>query len=320
MSEMPRGKCQCARRNPDAAVLSQRLREAWNNPYVRYGAGVFALGGLAALLFSRRSSGLTTLVSVPSQAFPSSGYPGALVHIPSGYDAMAPLDLVVYFRGFNSCVSALAGSERARCRENGPLHKYSDLIGQFDRSGVNAILVMPELRVEESTGDPGQLGSSGGFARFLSDVLDRVVSPELGGSRTLSTVRRIVLCAHSGGYTATAAAISRGGVSNIDTACLFDAFYGDAPVFQRFAARAATEPVRFVSLYTGGGTEQNSVNLAQGLAGRLGGRLLFDPSSRAPTQEQWQFPVFVKRVSDEHSWIPLRYFEPFLRSCTLDER
>jgi len=278
--------------------------------------GALFLAGAYVFLSPRRLPGMTGMLRLSSQAFPESPHPGVLVHIPEGYDPSKPLDLVVYFRGFNSCVSVIAGAEQARCRQNGAQHKHSDLIGQLDRSGVNAILIVPELRVEESTGDPGQLGASGGFRRLLQDILEQSIFPALGGVRP---VRRILLCAHSGGYSATAAAVSRGGVGNVDTVCLMDAFYGESSVFTSFAARAATQPVRFVSLYTDGTTESNSLRLASSLRG-LGSKLLVDTSSRTPTLAQWNTPVFIKHVPDEHSWIPLHYFGDFLRTAGLEGR
>lgn len=304
-----------------------RIKELLKKRSVKIGLGVFAFGTVAAIILSMKKKvaalslpGGTTLHDLPSVAFPSQNSPGVLVHIPPGYDASKPLDLIVYYRGFNSCVSVLAGSEPARCREGGPMHKYSDLAGKLNRSGANAILVMPELRVEQSTGEAGQLGQQDGLRRLLEDLLQGPLGERLGGSRSASDVRRLILCSHSGGYTATAAAIDRGGMNNIDSVCLFDSFYGNAPTFTRFAQRAATENVHFVTIYTGGTTERYSVALANQVRASLGDKLLASTSTQRLTPEEWNTPVIVKKTSEAHSWIPRDNFEAFILSCHLDPR
>lgn len=268
-------------------------------------AGATALGLL--LLASRagaRVSGATALYELRSQAFPGRG-PGVLVHVPDGFDPSAPLDLLVYFRGWNSCVTVLAGDAPAPCTPGGRVRKHSDLVGQFDRAGVNALLVMPELRVEEATGDPGQLGARDGFARFLAELLETL------GPLGVSGVRRVALAAHSGGYVATAAVIQRGGVALTGPVGLFDALYGESSVFEQ----TALSGVRLFDLYTSaGGTDDNSRALGARLQSRMGGVVLDDRAS-APTAEQWAAQVLIKKVPEDHSSVPLRHFEGFVRQC-----
>lgn len=271
-----------------------------------------ALGGAALLLASRAGAAQrlprsTTLYTLRSQPFPDAG-PGVLVHVPEGFDPSRPTDVLVYFRGWNSCVSVLAGDRPAACRPSGSTRRHSDLAGQFDRAGVNALLVMPELRVEEATGDPGQLRTSGAFARLLTELFE-VLSP-LG----LQPLRRVALAAHSGGYVATAAVLERGGVAIEGPVGLFDALYGESSVFER----AALSGVRLLDLYTSsGGTADNSRALGARLASRMGGVVLDDRAS-APTPEQWAAQVLIKKVPEDHSSVPLRHFGSFVGQCGFD--
>lgn len=171
------------------------------------------------------------------------------------------------------------------CHEGGPLHARSAIPAQVDAAAhasgdPQLVLVLPELRVEASTGDVGQLAQADGLRRMLVDALAPV-----GG---IERLRQLLLVAHSGGYTGVSAGIRRGGL-NIDGIALLDAFYGDFDVFRNWVEDTSG---RFWSAYTSGATRTNS----EALSTREPGRVILVPS----------------RVS--HTRVPERYFAEALKT------
>lgn len=219
-----------------------------------------------------------------SQAFDDARHPGVIARIPPSYTGGAA-HVVVYYHGWNGCIETLVGDVRAPCDPGGPSHMYSSLISQFDRSGIDAVLVVPQLRFNAESGDAGRLDNTNGLRNLLDELLPKI---GVGG------VSRVTVCAHSGGYGGAASAIARGGVP-VSGCVLFDALYGNVSTFEAFARAPGT---KLVDLYTaGGGTMANSTALESRL------RAAGIPASKARFE----------RISVAHSDVPLRYFESALR-------
>jgi len=234
----------------------------------------------------------------------------ALVHAPPGFDPSRPFAVLVYFRGWGSCVTVLAGSEAAPCSPGGQRRTPSDLIGQVDRSGVNALLVMPEWRLEEQSSSAGALAREGGFRAMLDEVMASVLSPRLGRPVGLEDASRIVLAGHSGGYAPMAVAMRRGGLPRVDDVLLLDALYGDEGTFAAHARGG--KPL--ASLFTAGVTERRSESLAADL-----GVPVID-AGRTPSSEQWSQRVLIARTSTPHSNIPMRSVQGWLETRGLPSR
>src|SRR5579883_817516 len=81
-------------------------------------------------------------------AFPRAPQPGALVYLPHGLPHLldtAHLSLVVYLHGFDNCIENVVRPEASRCPGTSGLCPAADLLGQMDRSGRQAVLLLPEL-------------------------------------------------------------------------------------------------------------------------------------------------------------------------------
>ncbi len=179
----------------------------------------------------------TTTLTLPTQAFPHSGHPGVLVHVPPGVEDDDPR-VTVYFHGHNTNITRMAS-----------------LLAAFDLATKPSVLVIPQLRWSEANGDAGALGKVNGLRTLLADVLAQ--TPGLADWTT--TVLEATVMAHSGGYVAAAAAVRHGGVFIGDVG-LFDSLYGYTADFARFASDHATK--RFVNLY-GESTRAQSEVLAR---------------------------------------------------------
>lgn len=153
--------------------------------------------------------------------------------VPRGYVPRDAIDLVVCFHGHKTHVSRVID-----------VFKLEE---QIAKSGVNAILVVPQgpLDVPDSGGGKLEL-DDGGFARFVAEVAAYLHAERI---TTTDRIGTIALAAHSGGYQVTASILHRGGMNeHITDVILLDASYGG---FKWFVDFAKSKPAaRIVSFHT----------------------------------------------------------------------
>lgn len=182
-------------------------------------------------------------------AFPALSAPGAVVFVPAGIDRTRRLEVLVFFHGFNGCALAVAAPEPIPCHPDGPRRGALDLINQVRASQRAVVLVIPQLAMEATRGDPGQLGHDGGLRRFLAEVL-AAIEPEVGAQR-IEDLGRVLFAVHSGGYEAALAALQRGGV-DVGHIAMFDALYtgiSQIGAWLEPSLRAGDGTRRLVSVY-----------------------------------------------------------------------
>jgi hypothetical protein len=140
------------------------------------------------------------------------------VFIPSGFRAAGPVNLVFFFHGWNSSVEEAS--------------RGFELYRQFSQSGVNALLVVPELAREAPDSFAGKLEEAGGFARLVGDLLQGLRSRGVIGQPGPGS---IVLAGHSGAYRVIAQILRQGGLAgHIREVYLFDALLDWEDVFARW--------------------------------------------------------------------------------------
>lgn len=256
-----------------------------------------------------RSGGFLWVGKLRNEAYSSLPH-SALVYAPPGFDPSRPFAVFVYFRGWGSCVTVLAGAEPARCSPGGRTRTASDLMGQVDRSGANVLLVMPEWPLERDSSDPGALAQEGAFRAMLDEIGTDVLSPAFGRPVRLAEASRVVLAAHSGGYYPLTVALARGGLHRADDVLLLDASYGGDSAFVQHARSGGPLAV----LYTGGRTEEHSRSIASSL-----GAAMITAGSRL-TDAQWRQPVTIAKTTIQHSLVPVGTVEAWLRTRGLPSR
>ena len=263
-------------------------------------------------------------LTFPAQPFPAQvAHPGALVHIPPGFDASKPLDLVVYSRGMNSCVTAVASNKPTACVPGGRTHHGSRIVEIFDAAKVNALLIFPEFKVEASTTDPGQLKNVGGTMAFLNGVLSSLpIKQALNGVYTVETkVRSVFLAAHSAGWNATAEMISARNVP-VRGVALFDSMYGGTQTYKAFALKVCRGEIpngRFSTLYIGGAPATNSTTLCANIRTQVPAESIKVGSSRVElTAEDFKNPAFFKLIRTEHHLVPEKSFRYVLEGGGFD--
>ena len=80
-----------------------------------------------------------------------------LLHIPRGFNAALPAVMVVYFHG------NLANLE-------GVVHRHQQVPRQLSESGLNAVLVAPQLAVNAADSSAGRFYDAGHFRRFVEEA------------------------------------------------------------------------------------------------------------------------------------------------------
>jgi hypothetical protein len=215
---------------------------------------------------------LTTLVSMKSSAFPYYGnnpasdapflniskgerkghrsYSGrvywqdetysdsrVLVHIPENFDVRKPGVIVVFFHGNGATLE-----RDVRDRQLVPQ--------QITDSGVNAVLLAPQLAVDAADSSAGKFWQTGGFKRFMSESIDTLTRlyGEPGSAKAFANMP-IVIVGYSGGFLPTAWSLEVGGISDrVRGVVLLDAVYGE---LDKFASWIETHRNGFfVSSYT----------------------------------------------------------------------
>ncbi|MBL9003079.1 MAG: hypothetical protein JNJ46_02470 [Myxococcales bacterium] len=260
-------------------------------------------------------------------AFPGTGHPDALVHVPAAFDAQR-FGLLIYLHGFDNCIENAAAPPPGI---HDPPHPTADLITQLEDSGKSVLLFLPETKYHEQSRDPGALGQEGGLLRLLTEVLGKLgqdwpAAADLGPS-AMPRMHRVMLCSHSGAYRAAIRMAQHGGIA-IDELCLLDSLYKDveeyqALLVQRVAQQKAGAALRFVNLYRAGGTAAHSVAQGELLRALLSQHdlpedsLCFDDHESEPSDEELAHPWVIKRVPTAHSDFGRTYIGRLLRTSRL---
>ncbi len=261
----------------------------------------------------------TYLFNLASQAFPDSGHPGALVHVPPGFEAARPFGLVLYVHGFKNCVQNCIEDSPSSCTPMAAPRAAHNLLAQFDALRLQALLVLPEVAYDQSTGAPGQLGTPMGLRAFLDELFTVSLAPVIGPHR-VEDLGRIAIVSHSGGYQVAALAASIGGVPQVREIDLLDSLYGEFTRFDDFVTTHIASPApgpdpygawRFASVYTDtGGTAVNNTAMAMRAEGWVSTPdvLRWDDTYATLATAEFAHPLLFKRSELTHDGVVRYYF------------
>jgi hypothetical protein len=259
--------------NPNESFQQRELADVTPRRTVQTQAvRVASLGPTLPLPKPAERDELTTLVSMKSSAFPYFGnnpaseaaflnvsngerrghrsYSGrvywqdetyndsrVLVHIPENFDVHRPGVIVVFFHGNGATLE-----RDVRDRQLVPQ--------QITDSGVNAVLIAPQMAVDAADSSAGKFWQPGGFKRFMSESVDTLARlyGEPGSAKAFNNMP-IVIVGYSGGFLPTAWSLEVGGISDrVRGVLLLDAIYGE---LDKFASWIETHRNGFfVSSYT----------------------------------------------------------------------
>jgi hypothetical protein len=160
------------------------------------------------------------------------------------FDAHSPGNLVLFFHG-NEATLARDVVDRQQAPR------------QLAQSGLNGVLVAPQLAFDARDSSAGRFWKPGALAEFLDEADARLAASYPGTSR--GTFRRmpVIIVAYSGGYLPAAFALAQGGASErVRGVVLLDALYGEQDKFADWIERAHNHAF-FVSAYSKSSHDQN---------------------------------------------------------------
>jgi hypothetical protein len=160
-----------------------------------------------------------------------------LMHIPENFNIKKPGVIVVFFHGNGATLE-----RDVRDRQLLPQ--------QITDSGVNAVLLAPQLAVDAADSSAGKFWQAGGFKRFMAESADHLGRLYGDGAAAKAFANMpIVIVGYSGGFLPTAYSLDVGGIANrVRGVVLLDAVYGQ---LDKFASWIENNPASFfVSSYT----------------------------------------------------------------------
>ena len=160
-----------------------------------------------------------------------------LVHIPENFDVKKPAVIVVFFHGNGATLE-----RDVRDRQLLPR--------QITESGVNAVLLAPQLAVDAADSSAGKFWQEGGFKRFMAESAEHLgrLYGEPGAAKAFANMP-IVIIGYSGGFLPTAYSLDIGGTAGrVRGVVLLDAVYGQLDKFASWIEN--NRAGFFVSSYT----------------------------------------------------------------------
>jgi hypothetical protein len=160
-----------------------------------------------------------------------------LVHVPETFDVRKPGVIVVFFHGNGATLE-----RDVRDRQLVPQ--------QISDSGVNAVLLAPQLAVNAADSSAGKFWQPGGFKRFIDESASHLARL-YGDPKSAQAFANlpIVIVGYSGGFLPTAWSLEVGGVPDrVRGVFLLDAVYGELDKFASWIEKNRSG--FFVSSYT----------------------------------------------------------------------
>src|SRR5882672_7818012 len=160
-----------------------------------------------------------------------------LMHVPERFDARKPGVIVVFFHGNGATLE-----RDVRDRQLVPQ--------QISDSGVNAVLLAPQLAVDAADSSAGKFWQPGGLKRFIAESSEHLARlyGDPGTAKAFLNMP-VVIVGYSGGFMPTAWSLDVGGLgSRVRGVFLLDAVYGELDKFASWIVNNRSG--FFVSAYT----------------------------------------------------------------------
>jgi hypothetical protein len=160
-----------------------------------------------------------------------------LMHVPENFDVHKPGVIVVFFHGNGATLE-----RDVRDRQLVPQ--------QISDSGVNAVLLAPQLAVDAADSSAGKFWQPGGLKRFVAESAEHLATL-YGDPRAAKAFANmpVIIVGYSGGFLPAAWSLEVGGLGDrVHGVFLLDAVYGELDKFASWIEKNRTG--FFVSAYT----------------------------------------------------------------------
>jgi hypothetical protein len=168
-----------------------------------------------------------------------------LLYIPTGFDPALPGLMLVFMHGNQSTLE-----RDVVARQRVPR--------QVAQSGLNAVLVVPQLAVDALDSTAGRFHEPGHFRRFVEEAARRLARLQ-GDRRAAQAIDAlpVVIVAYSGGYYPAAWVLHQGGLGDrLRGVVILDGLYGDLDKFADWIANR--ESAFFLSAHSRSSREENA--------------------------------------------------------------
>jgi hypothetical protein len=197
------------------------------------------------------------------------GVADVVVHVPSGYDATAPVHLVLFFHGSDQCIAQLALGGDVVCKPGTRPDVGAGLAWRHDDAGTMSLFAAPQLAFWGG-GTAGRFAERGYFRTFVQELLHDTFAPGLAGPKTIDDVASITLIGHSAGYSPVLEILRHGDPDDrVQNVVLLDALFGGGvDVLAEWIERGLKkgQPRKLIAIYGGWG---NNVTNGHALAARI---------------------------------------------------
>ena len=159
------------------------------------------------------------------------------MHVPENFDVHQPGVIVVFFHGNGATLD-----RDVRERQLVPQ--------QISESGVNAVLLAPQLAVDAADSSAGKFWQPGGLKRFVAESADHLAElyGDPGAAKAFANMP-VIIVGYSGGFMPAAWSLEVGGLGNrVRGVFLLDAVYGELDKFASWIENNRSG--FFVSSYT----------------------------------------------------------------------
>jgi hypothetical protein len=160
-----------------------------------------------------------------------------LMHVPENFDVRKPGVIVVFFHGNGATLA-----RDVRDRQLVPQ--------QISESGVNAVLLAPQLAVDAADSSAGKFWQPGGLKRFVAESADHLAAlyGDPAAAKAFANMP-VIIVGYSGGFVPTAWSLEVGGLGDrVRGVFLLDAVYGELDKFASWIENNRSG--FFVSSYT----------------------------------------------------------------------
>ncbi len=168
----------------------------------------------------------------------------SLLYVPPAFDPTRPDAAIVLF--FHGNLATLAY-----------VRDHQGVPRQLAASGLDAVLVAPQLAVDALDSSPGHFYEAGFLAKYLDEAATHLAE-QSGRPKSAFVDLPVIIVAYSGGYLAAAFSLyHRADTRRIKGVVLLDALFGEAEKFEDWIARANGDAF-FLSAYSEASRGQNA--------------------------------------------------------------
>jgi hypothetical protein len=181
-----------------------------------------------------------------------------LMHVPESFDARKPGVIIVFFHGNGATLE-----RDVRDRQRVPQ--------QISASGVNAVLLAPQLAVDAADSSAGKFWQPGGLKRFVTESADHLARlyGDPGAAKTFANMP-VIIVGYSGGFMPAAWSLEVGGLGNrVRGVFLLDAVYGELDKFESFFVSAYTRSTKRHEQELMAMLKEKGIAISEGMDGPL---------------------------------------------------